>query len=146
MAGVSLRSTAHDLAQLVTAYYNPNPVLSKESVMEMLSPQPGTWLSWSLGHTLYGENNAGGYIAGHGGGAFPASGAEMRFNPQTGNGIVILASGTQGLISEIADVWTYWETGRKLFDVRNVVRKRALHALVAIVLGIAAIILWRMRR
>lgn len=141
MAGVSLRSTAHDLAQLVMAYYNPNPVLTKESLKQFEIPQPGTSLTWGLGHTLYGENNSGGYVIGHGGGAFPASGAEMRVNAATGNGIVILASGTQRLITEAADAWTYWETGKKKFDIRNAVNKRVIHAIVAMVLGAFAIVL-----
>jgi CubicO group peptidase (beta-lactamase class C family) len=143
MAGVSLLSTAHDLAQLVMAYYNENPLLSKESLKEFSTPQPGTSFSWGLGHTLYGTNGVGGYVIGHGGGAFPALGAEMRLNPATGNGIVIVASGTQNLISEIGDVWTYWETGHRTFDIRNVVRKRLVHALAAIFIGTLAIVFWK---
>jgi CubicO group peptidase (beta-lactamase class C family) len=146
MAGVSLRSTAHDLAQLVIAYYKSNPVLTKKSLEQFGLPQPGTSSSWGLGHTLYVENNKGGYIIGHGGGAFPASGAEMRVNPATGNGIVILASGTQGLISEVADTWTYWETGKKSFDIRNVMRKRIIHAAVAMIIGIVVILQLRRRK
>ncbi len=146
MAGVSLRSTAHDLALLIMAYYNPNPVLTKISLEQYGMPQPGTSLTWGLGHTLYGENNSGGYVLGHGGGAFPASGAEMRVNTATGNGIVILASGTQGLVTEVADAWTYWETGKKSFDIRNVVQRRIIHATVAIMIGVLAIILWRIRK
>lgn len=146
MAGVSLRSPVHDLAQLVIAYYTPNPVLTKESLKQFEMPQPGTSLTWGLGHTLYGENHSGGYVLGHGGGALPASGAEMRVNPHTGNGIVIVASGTHGMITTIADVWTYWETGNKVFDVRNVVHKRIIHAIVAISIGILAIVLWRNRK
>ena len=143
MAGVSLRSTAHDLAQLVMAYHRDNPVLTRELMTQFWTPQPGTSSTWGLGHTLYGENNSGGYLFGHGGGAFPASGAEMRVNPATGNGIVILASGTQGLISEVADVWVYWETGKKLFDIRNVVQKRLIHAIVAVIIGMIAILFWK---
>lgn len=146
MAGVSLRSTAHDLAQLLRAYYNTNAVLTKESIKEFGTPQPGTSLTWGLGHTLYGENNSGGYVFGHGGGAFPASGAEMRVNPATGNGIVLLASGTQGLITEISDVWTYWETGNKSFDIRNVVNKWLTHAIIAIIFGALVIVLLRNRK
>lgn len=144
-AGVSLRATVHDLAQLVMAYYNPNPVITKESLKNFWTPQPGTSLTWGLGHTLYCENNSGDYVLGHGGGAFPASGAEMRLNPATGNGIVILASGTQGLISEAADTWTYWETGKKTFDIRNLVHKRIIPVFLAIILGVLTIVFWRNR-
>lgn len=143
MAGVSLLSTVHDLALLVTAYYNKNPVLTKEALEQLAIPQPGTSLSWGLGHTLYGEHSEGNYILGHGGGAFPASGAEMRVNPVTGNGIVIVGSGTQGLISEIADVWIYWETGKKIFDIRNVARKHLTKALIIFIIGSIAILIWQ---
>lgn len=145
-AGVSLRSTAHDLAQLVMAYYHPNPVLTKESLKTFGTPQPGTSFMWGLGHTLYGKNGSGGYVLGHGGGAFPASGAEMRVNPATGNGIVILASGTQGLITELGDIWTYWETGKKSFDIRKVIQKRMTHAIVAVIVGLSAVVFWRNRK
>lgn len=47
MAGVSLRSTAHDLALLVTAYYHPNPVLTKESLKHFGTPP--TWHTLHLG-------------------------------------------------------------------------------------------------
>ena len=145
LAGVALRSTAHDLALLASAYYNENPVLTKESIKNFSIPQPATAESWGLGHTLYGKNDSGNFLLGHGGGAFPASGAEMRIDPTTGNAIIITATGTQGLISEVADVWTYWVTGKKIFDIRNVVRKRLVHITAAIVLG-AGLILLHQRR
>ena len=85
-------------------------------------------------------------MLGHGGGAFPASGAEMRVNPATGNGIVILASGTQGLITELGDIWTYWETGKKSFDIRKVIQKRMTHAIVAVIVGLSAVVFWRNRK
>lgn len=75
LAGVALRSTAHDLALLASAYYNENPVLTKESMKHFSMPQPATAETWGLGHTLYGKNDSGAFLLGHGGGAFPASGA-----------------------------------------------------------------------
>ncbi len=146
MAGVSLRSTSHDLAQLVMAYYNENSVLSKQTIQLMLMPQANTNKQWALGHTLYTQQANETYIVGHGGGAFPASGAEMRLSPATGNGIVILAAGTQGLISDLADVWTYWETGHKLFDIRNVIRKRSVHASILVIVGVVVILIWQNKR
>ena len=145
LAGVALRSTAHDIALLASAYYNENPVLTKESMKHFSTPQPPTAETWGLGHTLYGKNDSGAFLLGHGGGAFPASGAEMRIDPTTGNAIIITATGTQGLISAIADVWVYWDTGRKVFDIRNVVRKRLVHVSVAIVLGVTIILLYQKR-
>ena len=117
-------------------------MLARESITLFSTPQHGTNSSWGLGHTLYGATEQGGFITGHGGGAFPASGAEMRVNPSTGNGIVMVASGSQNFISHIGDDWTYWETGRKVFDIRNVVRKYAVEATVLIVIGAMIIVFW----
>ena len=146
MAGVSLRATAHDIALLAGAYYNENLVLTKESLKQFSVPQRSTGESWGLGHTLYGKNDSGSFLTGHGGGGFPASGAEMRINPATGNAIVITGTGTQGLISQVADVWTYFETGRKRFDIRNVVHTRMRHAIVIIVLGAVLILVYRKKK
>lgn len=145
MAGVSLRSTAHDIALLASAYYRENPVLTKQSRDQFSTPQKSTGETWGLGHTLYGRNESGSFLLGHGGGGFPASGAEMRINPSTGNAIVIMGTGTQGLISDVADVWIYWETGRKQFDIRNVVHKRKIHALAIIGLGTILILVYQKR-
>jgi CubicO group peptidase (beta-lactamase class C family) len=142
MAGVSLRTTTHDLAQLAASYHLENEVLSKETIRLMLSPQPKTDSTWGLGHRLYGFNNQGRFIAGHMGGTFPASGAEIRLNPATGNAIVILASGTQSFISGLAEDWQYWETGNKYFDIRNVIFGMWKQYLVVIVIGIFFIV-WR---
>lgn len=141
IAGVSLRTTIHDLAQLATSYYLKNDVLSKETIRQMLLPQPKTESTWGLGHRLYGFNSQGGFIAGHMGATFPASGAEIRLNPATGNAIVILASGTQSFISDLAVDWQYWETGNKYFDIRNVIFGMWQQYLVVILIGIF-FILW----
>jgi CubicO group peptidase (beta-lactamase class C family) len=141
-AGASLRSTLHDLCVFATSYFKENSFLNKKTMKLMLTPQPATYLTWTLGHTVYGKYNNEGYIVGHGGGSFPASGAEMRLNPATGNGIIIIGSGTQNLISELTEVWTYWETGKKEFDVRKVYQNRLWHIIIAIVVGAIAIIVW----
>jgi len=142
MAGVSLRTTTHDLALLAAAYHLENDVLSKETISQMLSPQPQTDSTWGLGHRLYGVNNQGKFIAGHMGATFPASGAEIRLNPSTGNAIVILASGTQSYISSLAEDWQYWETGKKYFDIRNVLFGRWKQYLTVILIVIV-FILWK---
>jgi len=116
--------------------------LSKETISQMLSPQPQTDSTWGLGHRLYGVNNQGKFIAGHMGATFPASGAEIRLNPSTGNAIVILASGTQSYISSLAEDWQYWETGKKYFDIRNVLFGRWKQYLTVILIVIV-FILWK---
>lgn len=145
-AGVSLRSSIHDLASLATAYSKPNGVLTADLIREFHTPQPGTADTWGLGHTLYIKNPQGEYIFGHGGGAFPASGADMRINPSSGNAIVLVATGSQNFISPLADDWMYWETGERKFDIRDLIRKRATATAVLVLLGSVAIIVLRTRR
>jgi CubicO group peptidase (beta-lactamase class C family) len=145
MAGVSLRVTAHDLAQLLLAYTRENPVLKLETLRQMLTPQPGTGESWGLSHTLYAENNAGGYVAGHGGGAFPASGAMMLVNPATGDGFALLVSGSAGATNQLPHDWIYWETGKLTFEARRqTAQNRIVPALVAMVAGAIVIALWQL--
>lgn len=145
-AGVSLRSSIHELAALAVAYSTPNEILPENLIKEFYTPQPGTGHSWGLGHTLYLKSENGKYLFGHGGGSFPASGADLRINPSSGNAIVLVATGSQNFISPLADDWMYWETGQKDFDVRNVIRKRGVIAGVLIIGGIIGILVWGRNR
>jgi CubicO group peptidase (beta-lactamase class C family) len=146
-AGVSLRSSIHDLALLAEAYSKPNEILSEPTIKEFHTPQAGTSNTWAIGHMLYQKNAQGDYLFGHGGGAFPASGADMRINPSSGNAIVLVATGSQNFISPLADDWMYWETGqKKIFDVRDVIRKRGLIGGILIIFGSIVIIVWRNKR
>ncbi|HYG04498.1 MAG TPA: serine hydrolase domain-containing protein [Chryseosolibacter sp.] len=145
MAGVSLRASIHDLA-LFAAAYSSNAILSQKSIEEFYTPQPGTSMTWGLGHTLYMENSENKFVFGHGGGAFPASGSEMRINPTTGNAIVLVATGSQNFISPLADDWLYWETGKSTFDIRNVIRRRGLAGALIMLGGCIGIVLWQIKR
>jgi len=82
-AAVSLYATPQDVAQFARAYSRENPVLSQETLKQMMMPQPGTSGSWGLGQTLFVANEAGDHVVGHDGGTLPAWGAIMRVNPAT---------------------------------------------------------------
>ena len=111
----------------------------------MMRAQPGTSGTWGLGHTLFIDNGAGGHVVGHDGGTYPAWGAAMRVNPATGNGIGLMASGGRVAVSQLADDWIYWETGKITFGARQaVVYTRLLPASLAIGLGSIALVLWRL--
>jgi CubicO group peptidase (beta-lactamase class C family) len=145
MAAVSLRVTARDLAQLLLAYTRENPVLKPETLKQLLTPQPGTGGSWGLSHTLYVENDAGGYMAGHGGGAFPASGAMMLVNPATGDGFALLVSGSTGATNQLPHDWIYWETGKLTVEARRqIAQNRIVPASVAMIVGAIVIALWKL--
>jgi CubicO group peptidase (beta-lactamase class C family) len=144
-AAVSLHATPRDLAQFVAAYTRENPVLEQETLKQMLMPQAGTGGTWGLGQTLFVENDAGGYVAGHSGGAFPATGASVRVNPATGNGFVLTASGGRGATNQLVHDWIYWETGKVTSEARlQVAQNRLRPASIAIILGAIALVLWRL--
>jgi len=144
-AAVALWATPRDVAKFVQAFTRENPVLKRETLEQMMTPQPGTSASWGLGHTLYVENGAGGYVTGHDGGTYPAWGAIARVNPATGNGVVLMVSGGQGALNRLGHDWIYWETGKVTSEARReIMYGRLAPAIAAIVLGAIALILWRL--
>jgi CubicO group peptidase (beta-lactamase class C family) len=148
-AAVSLYATPRDLARFVRAFAGENPVLGRETVKRMMTPQPGTAGTWGLGHTLYVENDAGGHVVGHSGGTYPAWGAMVRVNPATGNGMVLMVSGGRGALNQLVHDWVYWETGKVTFEARRqIVYDRLLKGsgLVAIILGAIVLVVWKLWR
>jgi CubicO group peptidase (beta-lactamase class C family) len=147
-AAVALYATAEDMAQFALAFTRENPVLKPETLRLMMTPQAGTSGTWGLGQTLYVENDAGGYVTGHSGGAYPAWGAMVRVNPATGNGFVLLVSGGSGTLNHLVHDWTYWETGKITAEGRRQIvydRMKGL-GLIAIILGAFVIVLWKLLR
>ena len=142
-AAVALYATAEDMAQFARAFTGENPVLRRDTLKQMMLPQPGTAGTWGLGLTLFIENDAGGYVVGHDGGAYPAWGAMVRTNPATGNGFVLMVSGSQGAVNQLGHDWVYWETGKLTFEARRQsVYNRVAPASVAIILGAVVVVLW----
>lgn len=146
-APVSLYATPQDLARFARALVTDNPVLTRATVDQMLTPQPGTSGGWGLGYTLFAPDDAGGYVAGHDGGTYPAWGAMVRVNRASGKGMVLLVSGGSGAVNELAHDWVYWETGRYT-DAGQGQRlySRIVPASLVMVLGALAIVIRQMRR
>lgn len=141
-AAVALRVTPRDLAQFALAYTRENPVLKPETLKQMMTPQPGTAGSWGLGQTLYVANDAGGYVVGHSGAAFPAQGASLRVNPATGNGFVLTVSGGRGATNQLVHDWVFWETGKVTTEARQeLVYARLIPASITIVGGASLFLL-----
>ena len=142
-AAASLYATPQDMARFVRAYTRSNPVLSQETLKQMMTPQPGAHQDWGLGHTLYVDDGAGGYIVGHDGANLPALGHTVRVNPATGNGLVLMISGNIELSGQLGDDWVYWETGKLTVNARlRILSRRLVPAIVGIGLGALAIVLW----
>jgi len=66
---------------------------------------------WGLGTILYAPNKDGGFVVGHDGNDEPAINSAVRFNPATGNGIIILETGNELMATKIAGDWVFWEAG-----------------------------------
>ncbi len=115
LAATSLFTSTNDLALFILAQtvFGNQSVLSTELLTLMQLPhasQMGAEI-WGLGLMLYAPNNQGGFIVGHDGKNGPAINTAARFNPATGDGIVILSTGSEGLATEIAGEWVFWKTG-----------------------------------
>lgn len=120
VGATSLYTTVSDLTRFVQAHLpgkNGEPigrgVLSPATINEMWRPHASKFGEdiWGLGTILYAGNNEGGFVVGHDGNNEPAINTAARFNPATGNGIVILETGKPLLATRLAGEWVFWETG-----------------------------------
>ena len=119
-AATSLYTTVADLTRFIQVHL-PGPqgepvgrgVLMAETLELMRQPHASRVGQdiWGLGTILYAGNGAGAYIIGHDGINEPAINTAVRFNPTTGNGIVILETGNRLLATRLAGEWVFWETG-----------------------------------
>jgi CubicO group peptidase (beta-lactamase class C family) len=157
-AAASLYTSAADLTRFIQAHLaGPNgeepgrDVLRPETLTEMRQPhgyQFGAEI-WGLGVILYAPNNSGSYIIGHDGDNAPAINTATRFDPESGDGIIVLATGNPRLATNLAGEWVFWRTGNiDLFDVISAAPRALLilgaGALVIVLAGIYAA--WRSRR
>ncbi|MEP6834879.1 MAG: serine hydrolase domain-containing protein [Gemmatimonas sp.] len=160
VAAVSLYSSVSDLARFVQANLpgkNGEPVgrgvLAPAMVSEMWKPHGSKFGQdiWGLGTSLYASNNSGGFIVGHDGnrGNAPIN-TTVRLNPATGNGIVILETGTPLLATRLAGEWVFWETGNVDFLAFTMAVPGMLRLIgiggILIVPGVPAFAWWRRRK
>jgi CubicO group peptidase (beta-lactamase class C family) len=115
LAATSLFTSADDLARFIMVQVRPDAqeVLSQDSLELIRTPHASKMGAdiWGLGAMLYAPNNRGGYIIGHDGNNGPAINTVARFDPATGDGIVILSTGSEILATELAGEWVFWKTG-----------------------------------
>lgn len=153
LAATSLFTSADDLALFIMRQTRPEDlsVLSDATLEVMQTPhasQMGADI-WGLGPMLYASNNAGGHIIGHDGNNGPAINTVARFNPATGDGIVILSTGSETLATELAGEWVFWKTGNIdsllfLMMFETMLAWMAIGSLIILVVGGALI--WRTRQ
>lgn len=144
----SLYTSAADLTRFLQAHVAGadgappgRGVLSPQTLEMMRAPEArlAMFPVWGLGHTLYAPNGAGDSIIGHDGGNFPAINTTARIDPTTGDGIVVLETGSATLASEIGGAWTYWQTG--VVPLETIVRFDLQRVLIVFAVGALVIIL-----
>lgn len=104
---------------------------------------------WGLGPILHARNNDGGFVIGGAGiRARPAINADVRFNPGTGNGFIILQTGNRALASDLVSEWTFWEIGKRdLFLMKNAIGPmlKYIAARWLIILVVSLVTAWKSR-
>lgn len=103
---------------------------------------------WGLGTMLYAPVKSGDFTFGHDGVNEPAISASVRINPDTGDGIVVLATGAKNLAPGLGFQWIFWQTGLPDFLSIPGEIKRVMPVLLSgiVVIVIAAIIVALYRR
>ena len=158
VAAASLYTSVSDLTRFLQAHLPGKKgepvgrgVLGAAMVAQMWQPIGSLYgqAIWGLGTMLYADNRAGGFVVGHDGSNEPAINTTARLNPATGNGIVILETGSPLLATRLAGEWVFWEAGRVDFlafklALPGMLRWLGVGSLAIVVLapGVA----WAMRR
>ncbi|MFN8574761.1 MAG: serine hydrolase domain-containing protein [Gemmatimonadaceae bacterium] len=104
---------------------------------------------WGLGTVLYAPTAKGGVVFGHDGVNDPAINATVRINPSTRDAIIVLATGSKSIASQLGGEWVFWQTG--LPDVLSIpaeirgVMPLLLSGAIGIIL-VAFVLTWNERR
>jgi CubicO group peptidase (beta-lactamase class C family) len=151
-AATALNTSAGDLTRFVLAQLSnvSGRPLEHDTIDAMRKPHASSMGAdlWGLGTILYAPTDSGDFVFGHDGSNEPAINATARINPDTGDAIVALTTGSHAA-SAIGSHWVFWQTG--LPDVLSVgseverVMPVMLGGALVILLG-AVVLAWRRRR
>jgi len=151
VSAAGLYTTAADMALFLKAQIHPEPsVLSAQYVNDMRTPHGVSFGQpiWGLGTTIYaGHDND--FIVGHAGQNEPAINTDVRYNPITGDGFVLLQSGSKSLASILGGQWVYWQTGKlDLFSFLEKISTLLLIALCGIAVSLVSclVLAFRLRK
>lgn len=125
-------------------------VLTPQTLREMATPQAHLYglPIWGLGVSLYAPTQRG-FVIGHDGQNHPAINTTARLDPATGNGILVLTTGSATLAREIGGEWTFWQTGKvgldtlMLFDAPKILLVWLAGMIVIVILITSAVIMRR---
>jgi CubicO group peptidase (beta-lactamase class C family) len=136
------------LSQFRTVEDGPLAKKTPESMRTAEATSMGVDL-WGLGTVLYAPTKAGGVIFGHDGTNKPERSATVRINPDTEDAIIVLATGSRALASQLGAEWVFWQA--RLPDIltipteiRRVMPLLGGGACGIVLLGLAPV--WRKRR
>lgn len=154
LAAASLYTSVGDLAKLIQAHQGATPgFLSRTTLRRMRQPEASQFGAeiWGLGTILYAPTASGGYIIGHDGSNAPAINTALRFDPDSGDGVVVLSTGNTLLATQTGSAWVFWRTGKAdLLAVLQGFQQTLRHMAIAGGAGflltlIAGFWLWRRR-
>ena len=114
-AATGFTTSAGDMVKFVSAHLRPTAGrgLAATTLHSMRAAQAKSmgFDIWGLGTILYAPTQDGDVVFGHDGVNDPAISATVRINPSTGDAIIVLATGSKDLASQLGGEWVLWQTG-----------------------------------
>jgi CubicO group peptidase (beta-lactamase class C family) len=153
-AATGFSTSVADMIRLVQAQLaDPSPAnfLRRDTLAQMREPN-ATYYGfdiWGLGTILYAQAESGDFVYGHDGQNEPAINSAVRINPDSGDAIIVFASGNKSLATLLGFEWVFWQTGVPDFLGFGYVIKEGMRILIigAIVILVLAIFsTWWLRR
>ncbi len=159
-AAASLYTSTDDLTRFLQAQ-RPGPngepegrgVLRPETLRLIRQPEGHRYgfPIWGLGLILYAPNDAGGFVIGHDGNNAPATNTTARIDPDSGDGIIVLLTGTPLLASKVAGDWVFWNVGEVDLITFQMEANRTFAWLIGgwlatLAAAIFAMLFWRRRK
>ncbi|MBN8577181.1 MAG: beta-lactamase family protein [Cytophagales bacterium] len=121
LAATSLYTSLSDLELFFQAHLKGKSgepigrnVISSETLRLMRKPHAQQWGAdiWGLGTILFAATENFDFIIGHDGKSTPPINTAVRLNPKTGDGIIILETGSPKLATHLASEWVFWKTNQ----------------------------------
>ena len=114
-AATGFSTSAYDLARLVQAQWvtRDGAPLTQGTLASMRTAEAKAMGAdlWGLGTILYAPARDGGVVFGHDGANEPAISATVRIDPGAQDAIIVLATGSRTLASQLGAEWVLWQTG-----------------------------------
>ena len=115
-AATGFITSSADLARFVIAQMSgPDDTYTlNQSTLQMMRQPHGRTSGidiWGLGTILYAPTGKGDYVFGHDGANDPAINSAARINPDNRDAIIVLATGSPSIATNIGSQWVLWQTG-----------------------------------